>query len=92
LVERDVDLSAMLLGTNIETLSLLPSGTAHARATELLASDGMERLLRELAGRYSDRIVVFDSPPLLVTTEARTLAAHMGQSNGMLPLNLGGTI
>ena len=39
----------------------------------------MEKLLREVSERYSDRIVIFDSPPLLVTTEARTLAANMGQ-------------
>ena len=33
----------------------------------------------EIATRYPDRIVIFDSPPLLVTSEARELAAHMGQ-------------
>ena len=52
---------------------------AHERATELLASDGMNQLLEEMATRYADRIIIFDSPPLLVTTEARTLATHMGQ-------------
>jgi len=39
----------------------------------------MANLLRELASRYSDRIIIFDSPPLLATTEARVLATHMGQ-------------
>jgi hypothetical protein len=39
----------------------------------------MNNLLDELAVRYSDRIIVFDSPPLLVTTESRVLATHMGQ-------------
>ena len=39
----------------------------------------MARLLDEIATRYPDRIVIFDSPPLLVTSEARELAAHMGQ-------------
>ena len=39
----------------------------------------MAMLLRELGSRYPDRIVVFDSPPLLATTEARVLATHMGQ-------------
>jgi receptor protein-tyrosine kinase len=39
----------------------------------------MASLLRELASRYSDRIILFDSPPLLATTEARVLATHMGQ-------------
>jgi protein-tyrosine kinase len=36
-------------------------------------------VLSELATRYPDRIILFDSPPLLPTTEARVLATHMGQ-------------
>ena len=39
----------------------------------------MGDLLKELAQRYSDRIVIFDSPPLLLTSEARVLASQMGQ-------------
>jgi len=73
------DLSSVLLKTNVEKLSILPSGTPHPRATELLASDAMVRLLEEIAARYPDRIIVFDSPPLLITTESRVLATHMGQ-------------
>lgn len=73
------DMSSMLLKTNIDKLTILPSGTPHSRATELLASDAMIRLLDEMAKRYPDRIIVFDSPPLLLTTEARVLASHMGQ-------------
>jgi exopolysaccharide/PEP-CTERM locus tyrosine autokinase len=76
---NSLDISGVLLRTNIEKLSILPSGTAHPRATELLASDTMIRLLDDMASRYSDRIIVFDSPPLLLTTESRVLATHMGQ-------------
>lgn len=79
LSENSVDISGVLLRTNIEKLSILPSGTPHPRATELLASDTMIRLLDDMASRYSDRIIIFDSPPLLLTTEARVLATHMGQ-------------
>lgn len=79
LVDGSVDLSQVLVRSNVEKLSILPSGTPHARATELLASDAMDRLLEEMACRYSDRIIIFDSPPLLATTEARVLATHMGQ-------------
>lgn len=39
----------------------------------------MASLLREMATRYADRIIIFDSPPLLATTEARVLATNMGQ-------------
>ncbi|MDY0045842.1 MAG: XrtA-associated tyrosine autokinase [Thauera propionica] len=73
------DLSDVLLRTNIEKLSILPAGMPHQRATELLASEAMTRLLEQMATRYPDRIIVFDSPPLLVTTESRVLATHMGQ-------------
>ena len=73
------DLDDALIQTNVEKLTVLTSGTQHANATELLASDAMDRLLVEIASRYPERIVVFDSPPLLVTTEARVLATHMGQ-------------
>jgi exopolysaccharide/PEP-CTERM locus tyrosine autokinase len=79
LAKDDVDVGDALVRTNVEKLTLLPSGSRHRRSTELLASEQMASLLRELASRYSDRIVIFDSPPLLPTTEARVLATHMGQ-------------
>nr|WP_145544862.1 XrtA-associated tyrosine autokinase [Variovorax boronicumulans] len=79
LVDGKTDLSQVLLRTNIDKLTLLPSGTPHPRATELLASDAMSTLIGDIARRYSDRIVIFDSPPLLLTTESRVLATHMGQ-------------
>lgn len=78
-LDESKDLSGMLLRTNIDKLTILPSGTPHARATELLASDAMIRLLEDMAKRYPDRIIVFDSPPLLLATESRVLASHMGQ-------------
>lgn len=78
-LDESRDMSSVLLKTNIDKLSILPSGLQHQRATELLASDAMIRMLVTMAKRYSDRIVIFDSPPLLLTTEARVLAAHMGQ-------------
>ena len=73
------DLSDVLLRTNIEKLTLLPAGMPHARATELLASEAMTQLLEQMSNRYPDRIIIFDSPPLLVTTESRVLATHLGQ-------------
>ena len=74
-----LEMSEVMLRTNIEKLSILPAGTPQGRATELLASEGMDRLLDELATRYADRIIVFDAPPLLPSTESRVLATHMGQ-------------
>lgn len=79
LVDDKLDVSDVLLRTNVDTLSILAAGTSTPRATELLASSTMANLVQEIASRYPDRIVIFDSPPLLLTSEARALAGHMGQ-------------
>ena len=39
----------------------------------------MKELVGMLAPRGGRRIVVFDSPPLLLSTESHALATHMGQ-------------
>jgi len=78
-LEGQAEMPGVLLKTNIDKLTILPSGTPHPRATELLASDAMAVLLADMSGRYTDRVIVFDSPPLLLTTEARVLATQMGQ-------------
>src|SRR3569623_1612822 len=72
-------LADLLLHTSLPKLRILPAGRRHSHSTELLASEAMQQLAQELADRYSDRVVVFDSPPLLATTEAAVLAGLMGQ-------------
>lgn len=79
LLDRRVELADVLWKTDIGRLLLLPAGTAHKHATELLASDSMRGLLHEMAERYRDRIIIFDSPPLLAASEAGVLASQMGQ-------------
>ena len=79
LLDKRTDMADVMLRTNVEKLTLLPSGTPHPRATELLASDAMTSLVEEMGRRYPDRVIIFDSPPLLLTTESRVLATHMGQ-------------
>ncbi|MCB1831313.1 MAG: AAA family ATPase [Chromatiaceae bacterium] len=77
--DQSLDLGQFLLKTDVPKLSVLPAGTRNNRATELLASNSMSARLEELSSRYSDRIVLFDSPPLLATSESSVLASHMGQ-------------
>jgi len=79
LTRKDLDVADVMLRTNVDRLSILPAGTPHSRATELLASETMTLLLEEMANRYPDRILIFDAPPLLSSTESRVLATHMGQ-------------
>jgi exopolysaccharide/PEP-CTERM locus tyrosine autokinase len=79
LLDENLGFHDVLIRTNVPKLNVILSGRHHPHATELLASDSMNRLLNEISRRYDDRIIIFDSPPLLATTEASVLAARMGQ-------------
>jgi len=79
LVDPKLDVSDVLIRTNLGRLSFIPAGTRQENATELLASTVMEDLVEQLYERYPDRILIFDSPPLLAAPEPRVLAQHMGQ-------------
>jgi len=74
-----LDVADAIVHTNVPSLSLIGAGRHTRYTTELLASRSMVRLLAGIARRYPDRIVIFDSPPVLATTEAQALAHHMGQ-------------
>lgn len=79
IADPTLDLSDCLIRTNIENLSVLPAGRQHNLTTELLASERMGDMVEEIAKRYSDRIVIFDSPPALASSAASVLAMHVGQ-------------
>ena len=79
LQDKNLKLSDVMIKTDIAKLTILPAGRTYKRATELLASDAMTRLVEDIGNRYPDRIILFDSPPLLATSEASVLATHMGQ-------------
>ena len=79
LQDKKLKLPDVLIRTNIAKLTVLPAGRTYKRATELLASAAMIRLVEDIGNRYHDRIIIFDSPPLLATSEANVLATHMGQ-------------
>lgn len=79
LLEHEATFAEVLLRTDIPKLTLLPSGRRHSHATELLASEAMVQLAGDMSRRYPDRVIIFDSPPLLATTQASVLATHVGQ-------------
>jgi len=79
LLDDKLELADVMMRTNVERLSILTAGKKSRHATELLASQSMSKLLADIAQRYHDRIVIFDSPPLLLTTESHVLATQMGQ-------------
>ena len=68
-----------ILRTDIPGLSLLPAGKQTDTATELIASERMSHIVQQLAASDSRRIILFDSPPLLLSTESRALVPAVGQ-------------
>ncbi|MCW5621428.1 MAG: XrtA-associated tyrosine autokinase [Burkholderiales bacterium] len=79
LANPGMDVATALIRTDVPKLAFLPAGTRQQHSNELLASEVMQRLVDELASRYPDRILIFDSPPLLFSPEARVLARYVGQ-------------
>ena len=76
----DVDsLADVLQTTNIPKLTLLPAGKQHHLSSELFSSTLMDDLFAELSERYSDRVIIIDSPPVLSTNEANILSRKVGQ-------------
>lgn len=70
---------SLVVPTDMDGLSVLPAGAPRPNATELLSGFKMESLVKKLADRAPNRIVVFDTPPLLRTSESKVLTAMAGQ-------------
>ncbi|TVP85572.1 MAG: tyrosine-protein kinase family protein [Thioalkalivibrio sp.] len=79
LTDSSLDVGDVMLRTNVPKLRVIPMGGYHPHANELVASETMRQLTQELATRYPDRMVIFDAPPILATSEAVVLAGLVGQ-------------
>ncbi len=64
-----------LVATEVETLSLLPSGTLPANPVDVLASTRMDQVIEQLK-EIAD-ILVFDMPPVLVAADASVLGQKL---------------
>jgi protein-tyrosine kinase len=80
-VVRDPGVSpgSAILATEVPGLSFLPAGRPDSNATELLASTRMRDVVALLGGHDATRMVLFDSAPLMLTTESQALAQVAGQ-------------
>lgn len=79
LADDKLTISDVILRTSIPNLSIIPCGQRHSMETELLASQRMTDLVDDIAKRYSDRVVIFDTVPALASSVAGVLALHVGQ-------------
>ena len=79
LVDESVDVDSLVVQTNLRGLSILPAGRRVEATAELLSSNRMRQVISNLCHRNPRRILLLDSPPLLITNEGRTLVKLAGQ-------------
>jgi exopolysaccharide/PEP-CTERM locus tyrosine autokinase len=88
LVDENLDAEGLIVPTSTRGLSILPAGGQVTNAAELLSSNRMRKIVTGLT-RNPRRILLFDSPPLLVTNEGGPLLKLAGQV--VLVVRAGGT-
>ena len=64
----------LILWPKVEKLTLISGGDTIIESAELLGSKRMKELVAEMKSRYSDRYVIFDTPPLLSGADALTFS------------------
>jgi protein-tyrosine kinase len=79
LADESMDVESLVVGTNVPGFSILPAGRRVATMAELLSSNRMKQLMGELCLHDPRRILLLDSPPLLITNEGRALLKFAGQ-------------
>jgi exopolysaccharide/PEP-CTERM locus tyrosine autokinase len=79
LQDTRVEVESLVVETDVANLQVLPAGRPLDGAAELIASARMREIIGRLVGRDPRRLVLFDSPPLLISSEARALAPIAGQ-------------
>jgi capsular exopolysaccharide synthesis family protein len=74
----DVPLSELLIRPGlVDRLEVLPGGKPVGNSSEMLSSPRMARLVEEMKSRYSDRIIIFDLPALMTSSDALAFAPRV---------------
>jgi len=76
-LSKGTSLSSLLLKTEINKLTILPGGKPPENPAELMSSNRMSNLLKEVTSRYGDRYIIIDSPPPHMTSETRVIARQV---------------
>jgi len=79
LVDESTDVESLVVQTNVSGLSILPAGKRVEATAEHLSSNRMRQIITNLCARNPRRVLLLDSPPLLITNEGRALVKVAGQ-------------
>ncbi|NIJ16718.1 P-loop NTPase [Sphingobium vermicomposti] len=76
LADPTISVEDCIIRTDLLSLSVLPAGRRSNNDTEYLASSRTQALLNRLTEGRPDRVIIFDSPPLLAASAGAVLASH----------------
>ncbi len=79
LLDPRMHINDVVCQSDIPNLRFLPAGSSAHHVTELLSSKGMADLVEGLSRSFQDRVIVFDTAPMLLTSEASVVADLAGQ-------------
>ncbi|MGK2911945.1 MAG: exopolysaccharide biosynthesis protein [Sphingobium sp.] len=80
LADPTLSIEDCVVRTEFPALAVLPAGSRTNNDTEYLASERTAHLLDALTAGNPNRILLFDSPPLLAASPAAVLAGQVGQA------------
>jgi protein-tyrosine kinase len=79
LTDESLDPESLVVPTSTRGFSILPAGRRVDGTAELMSSNRMRQIVASLCARNPRRILLLDSPPLLITNEGRAIVKIAGQ-------------
>ncbi|PXF57307.1 MAG: exopolysaccharide biosynthesis protein [Deltaproteobacteria bacterium] len=75
-ITKGTPLSELLINPGLPRLTVLPAGMPADYPADLLSGPAMQEFVRDVKGRYPDRYIIFDSPPILAYADGLYLARY----------------
>jgi protein-tyrosine kinase len=79
LTDESLDPESLIVPTSTRGFSIMPAGRRAEGTAELMSSNRMRQIVTHLCARNPRRIMLLDSPPLLITNEGRAILKIAGQ-------------
>lgn len=80
LADPHLPVDELVIRTDVPSFFVLPAGQGNEKDAEYLSSARMDAIIAALVAGRPDRVLIFDSPPLLAASPAAVLAGHVGQT------------
>jgi receptor protein-tyrosine kinase len=77
LANTSLTIDDAMFETDVPGLWFMPAGRPNPRGPELLAGSRMRELRQQFLNMGAGWIIIYDSPPVLASNEAQSLAQHV---------------